>query len=134
VDAVADYRVVRVSGHKQDLHIRADVGQPCPKFAAAHARHDHIGQQHIDRSFEIAAKSDRFVPVGRFEHGVPFALQDLEHKRAHHIVVFDKQDRLGSAIAVVRFNTAAVFFRNFIDHRQINIEPGAFPVSLVIQI
>ena len=67
---VLQNRVVGIPGREQDFHARPHRDEPRRQLAAAHDRHDDVGDDEIDRASELGRDPNAFFTVGRFEHAV----------------------------------------------------------------
>ena len=89
-----EHGVVGVTGDEQDLEIVANGGQALGQFAAAHLRHHHVGDQQVDGALVLGADLDGVRAVGRFQHGIALAAQNLADQRADTGFVLHHQDGL----------------------------------------
>ena len=66
---------------------RAELGE---ELVAAHARHDHVGDDHVDHvGGEVVQRRDA---VGRGDHFVPRVAKLFLEEESHGLVVLDDQD------------------------------------------
>ena len=64
------------------------------QIGTVEARHFHVGENQIDRSWVPMGKLQCFIPVGGRKNGVPFALQKNRHEIANEdfIVSYENDD------------------------------------------
>ncbi len=91
-NAVGDDGAVWIAGHVEDFHVRTESAQFFGESAAAHAGHDHVGQEQIDRCFGFGGDGERGGCVAGFEDGVTLAFQSGAREFAERLLVFDEQD------------------------------------------
>ena len=89
--------VVGISGHVDDLRARPKLDDVPRELGAAHLRHDHVGEQEVDRLGRVAAQAERLVAARGLQHCVPRHLEDLARQLADVALVLDEQDRLRAA-------------------------------------
>ena len=61
-DAFEVERLGRVPGQEHDAEARVAVHHPLGELDARHARHDHVGDEHVDRAGPPAAAAMASVP------------------------------------------------------------------------
>jgi len=70
-------RVVRVSRHEKNLHVRMCRRKRKHQFASAHLRHDQVGDHHVDRLFVIARHLKSLLTVPGLQHHVAILAQNF---------------------------------------------------------
>src|SRR5882762_500439 len=101
-DALADHRVVCITGRVEYLHAGPLRGQPLGELAAAHAGHHDVGHEDIDPAAVAGGELQRGRPVGGLEHPVAACLEATAGQRAHRRRVLDQQDGLVAAAHLLR--------------------------------
>jgi hypothetical protein len=69
--------------------------EPPRELAAAHARHEHVGDQEVDRLGPLRGGVEGLVGVVEGQDGVAVGLQHLPGELAHPVVILDEQHGLG---------------------------------------
>ncbi len=93
-----DHRVARVARHVEDGRLRAQRAQPVGDLAAAQPRHDHVGDEEVDRPVVVVAEHERLLGRPAHQHRVAALAQQLGDEDAHAVLVLDHEDGLGSAL------------------------------------
>ena len=77
--------------------MRIGQAQPIGEIASAHLRHDHIGQEQVDRAGAVS-RDEIFgvVAAGGFDHVVAEIAQHADGKMTYADVVFENKDGLGT--------------------------------------
>ena len=90
---------IGVAAREKERHHIALLAQRRVQLAAAHARHDDIAHDSAISAPRSRNRIMRLGPVGGLQHAIPMLLEDPPSGTAHHLFVFDQQDRLGGAFA-----------------------------------
>ena len=65
----------------------------CDIKARESARHDHVGEEEVERALVLLPDFEGFVPLGGFGRAVPEAAQHAHAEQADRVVVLDDEDR-----------------------------------------
>ncbi len=87
-EAVADRRVVGVATDEEDGEFGAPFEHGLGQFAAAHARHHDIGNQHCHVVAVLVEQRQRLVTVGRGDHRIALTFENQLRDGAHGFFVF----------------------------------------------
>jgi hypothetical protein len=94
--AVADDSVVGVARKIQHFGRRPLGHDDFGQLAATQVRHDHIGQQQVDRTLVLRAQAQSLLPVAGLQHRIAVRLQGDARQRLDAIFILDQQDRFRS--------------------------------------
>src|SRR6266436_1944913 len=95
-DAVADDGIIGIAGHVEHFHIRTQGLEPLGELAAAHLRHDDVGDHEVDGALVALADLERLDAVAGLEDIVAVHLEDLSDDRPDAQGVLDEEDGLGA--------------------------------------
>lgn len=86
-------RTSDVAGHEEDVCARSERADGSSYLETVNARHDDVGQQHVDRAGMTSGDLDRPLAARRLQHVVPRSLENRLEGRPDAPVVFDEEDR-----------------------------------------
>ena len=89
--------VFAVAGHIDDGEAGAILLQAGGEMLAAHAGHDHVGDEEIDFIFVTGGEAQGFLAVGGFDDGVAAGLEKFAGEFADVLLVFGEEDGFGAA-------------------------------------
>src|SRR5439155_259081 len=129
--AMVQDEIVRVAGHVEHLHLRAAWHELLGELAAVHARHDHVGQEQMDRFRLPIGDRQRLRTMTGLQHGVAVDPERPTHDLANVVFVLHDQDGLG---ALRRLRRLALRFDHgdrVVDASQVDRE-GAAAAGLAV--
>ena len=119
-----------VAGHEQHLDPRPQDRQLVGDFFAVHARHDHIGQQQIDRPHMLRHLPQRLRPVGGLQNLKTAQLERPHDQAANAFVVLHHEDGFGTSYAPPADSSPPRVGGPRIDARKIDRKVAPLPGSL----